>query len=379
MPKKNKKKRPLVIPPIPGSELKPLYNILNRDIIEFILMPQLYGLSIIIKYKLAIVRPIGYSTEVLNECFTDAAYLDDISTAMILFESGQISPDQEENISDCMSDHDNAKNTDFIKFLISIHKTGDYDEIFIRAAECEYTEIVTLLMTDYGCNQPDLIEKAVDESLICGYTMSIKPMLNFSKLPIKTLNNIYQLAIREKYLSLIKFLLKRGVQPTADALAIAFEQEDQKMIEMLFDYAEKLSINIVSDKIILASITVHYDGYRIVSNSKSAVEFLVNKGVDIHIQHERILIEAVQANDLDLVEYLVNNANFDVKTQDNTALEKSINNNNLNMVKLLLKHGADPCGQNNQIILDAICSRNKKIINLLMARGADISVHIDSR
>lgn len=109
------------------------------------------------------------------------------------------------------------------------------------------------------------------------------------------------------------------------------------------------------------------------------VEYLVNKGADVNEVWRGMtpLMYAISTND-DLVEFLIkNDADINWGNGRETALSIAINENRPEIVKMLLKHGAEVNEDAGRLPL-IIALRNTKILKVLLENGADINA-IDSR
>jgi len=109
------------------------------------------------------------------------------------------------------------------------------------------------------------------------------------------------------------------------------------------------------------------------------VEYLVNKGADVNEVWRGMtpLMYAISTND-DLVEFLIkNDADINWGNGRETALSIAINENRPEIVKMLLKHGAEVNEDAGRLPL-IIALRNTKMLKVLLENGADVNA-IDSR
>ena len=97
------------------------------------------------------------------------------------------------------------------------------------------------------------------------------------------------------------------------------------------------------------------------------------------------LFEAVKDNKLDLAETLITNKWLDVNEKNGvgeTPIFFAVYNNNLEMVKLLVKHGAildviTYCG--SPLLLNCLRHKDNKIVKFLIDSGADVNVKDNGR
>lgn len=80
-----------------------------------------------------------------------------------------------------------------------------------------------------------------------------------------------------------------------------------------------------------------------------ALVYLHEQGADIHVQDELPLIIGIFNQNMDIIEYLVeNNADVNVNNEHGRPLFLAVEHGSLEMVKYLVEHGADPSFNNHE-------------------------------
>ncbi len=110
------------------------------------------------------------------------------------------------------------------------------------------------------------------------------------------------------------------------------------------------------------------------------VEFLIESGADINIKDEagwNALIHAVVKGDIDIIDLLMKEgANPDEKTGSVSALHAAIIKNHVGVVLYLLNRGADVeriVNKGKTPLMEAVLCSNSEIVKLLIKYGADIN------
>src|SRR5690606_21700169 len=82
------------------------------------------------------------------------------------------------------------------------------------------------------------------------------------------------------------------------------------------------------------------------SNDLDYFKIVINDEVACH----NIIIEGIKQDNIEMVEYILTNAkvnlNYDIRLRKNPLMYACILKGNYKIIKLLLKHGADPNMQN---------------------------------
>lgn len=151
-----------------------------------------------------------------------------------------------------------------------------------------------------------------------------------------------------------------------------------------------------------ADIHVNYESALMNSvnhNQFKIVQYLVEQGADIHVNNEYALIESIRFGRLQTVQYLIEQG-ADIHLNKNKALRKSVyspkifkylinegadiqacnhllncfvKQNNIDMIKYLLKNSIDVQSNENEALITSIHMNFKNIRNLLIEFGADIT------
>lgn len=176
--------------------------------------------------------------------------------------------------------------------------------------------------------------------------------------PGETLKSRYMKVMRE-----IKFI--RNSETLSSDLIYGAKNGYEKMVK-----AFPLNIlppSVLSYALIVAAENGHF----------SIVQYLVEKGVDFHAEHENALRIAAGDGYLDIVKYLVKNgANIHAKGEE--ALINAAYHGHLNIVKYLVEKGAQLHVNNEIELIWAAEHGHLEIVQYLLDKGADIQIALDN-
>lgn len=188
----------------------------------------------------------------------------------------------------------------------------------------------------------------------------------------------------EKFLSLfmlgnkdlVKYLPSHHYQPFVDILndkPIDIKIFNKMLIEMaLHDNLAGVKLfkkygSTISDQRILIKI---FDTRRTV-DSTNVLNYLVNRGVDIHYSNEYPLIASIIYNDINTLKYLVEHG-ADIHIDNDWPIRVSAKYDNVDIVKYLTEQGANIKARGNDAIKTAVLFENNKVANYLASKGAKL-------
>ncbi|KAL6631669.1 ankyrin repeat-containing domain protein [Neocallimastix sp. 'constans'] len=117
----------------------------------------------------------------------------------------------------------------------------------------------------------------------------------------------------------------------------------------------------------------------VVSERFDLLKILISKNIIKNIKeenNEQILIKAIISGNENMIYYLIHNG-FNINVIDNIIIEKLINNNKINILKLLIPQYVDINNEDKNgdtSLIYAIKYQNYEIIKYLMENGADINI-----
>jgi ankyrin repeat protein len=148
-------------------------------------------------------------------------------------------------------------------------------------------------------------------------------------------------ATKMRQIEIVRFVLKSGVRPTLEAFQYAAEHEFFELCNLFVEFGSReiLSTPELEEELISA----------IMDNLQKTVINLINQGINV-----------VDANDED-----------DDNANNNQSIKLASEFGYTEIVRLLLKHGADPTAQNNYAIKWASREGHTEVVRLLLEYGAD--------
>ncbi|KAK2723984.1 hypothetical protein QYM36_002353 [Artemia franciscana] len=175
-------------------------------------------------------------------------------------------------------------------------------------------------------------------------------------------------AIKTSNLDLVKLLLKLGANPNCgECLHLAVEKGRTDLCELLIDFGAKLdATNVYGETPLEPAIR---------TSNLDLVKLLLKRGANPNCRE--CLHHAVWEGKADVCKLLIQSgAELDAtNVYGETPLGTAIRTSNLDLVKLLLKHGANPnCGECFGFappLHMAIINNNLELVKLLLKRGAN--------
>jgi ankyrin repeat protein len=105
--------------------------------------------------------------------------------------------------------------------------------------------------------------------------------------------------------------------------------------------------------------------------------FLIEKGADIHVNNDILIIWASKDGHLELVNFLIEKG-INIHADNDNALRKACENGHLETVKLLVEKGADIHADSNDALSKACENGRLETVKYLIDNGANISFDIHS-
>ena len=109
-------------------------------------------------------------------------------------------------------------------------------------------------------------------------------------------------------------------------------------------------------------------------NRLDIVRLLIKQGADVRLENDWPLCRAVERNHTAMAELLLKQGHANAQAQDNFCLIHAVSANNIKLARILLKHGADLHARGNEALRLACEGRRYHIMRLLVDRGAPVEV-----
>ena len=195
---------------------------------------------------------------------------------------------------------------------------------------------------------------------------------------------------------MVYMLLQRGTDPNLVStchhirllpLLFAAENDNSKIVELLLEHGAKIDVTDLRGNTALHRAIEHrcqsrHNSNKVVfsSYSKSVIEFLLQRRVDVNIANESgetPLYRAAYAGMLDVVRKMLQV--YGGNPNKGSPLTAACLAQNVKAVNMLLKHGADPnlCDADSKHelpLLVAADKDNSEVVELLLKHGANINV-----
>jgi ankyrin repeat protein len=110
-----------------------------------------------------------------------------------------------------------------------------------------------------------------------------------------------------------------------------------------------------------------------------AVSYLIELGLLNNLPNPNILIEAIENNHINIVKYLLSDNKiygyklFDINTEYDLALRTAIEVKNINMIRLLIEHGANVNALDGSPLISATRTNDITIVEILLQSNTCIS------
>lgn len=151
-----------------------------------------------------------------------------------------------------------------------------------------------------------------------------------------------------------------GISDINKVFKMAVEEENLQVIEYALGNGADVRHN--------DDYGVRYASYK---GRLDIVKYLVKNGANIHANNEHSLKLASEQNKIDVINYLIENgANVRVRGGSDILIY-NINHQNLSIVEILLKRGIDVHYNDENALKNAYLRKNANIIKLLIKYGAN--------
>jgi len=227
--------------------------------------------------------------------------------------------------------------------------------------------------------------KLMMKSLEINYLEGVKKAL--SEKNTFNMSAILQIACHYGHINIIKYLLENYDYKVYVLNSILEYQMNKDIKELLNNYINHINDNINEG---IKKLLVGPTEKEILNNFKdnpnyilnnlhkfnwsvNAVKFAINNGSNINYRDGIPLTIMINQNSLDNVKYLINNgANILDK-----HIESCSKYSTPEILKLLIKNGADIHANNETPLFNAIESNNTDMVKILLDNGADIHINMD--
>lgn len=172
------------------------------------------------------------------------------------------------------------------------------------------------------------------------------------------------IAVSKGHKEICEFLLDQGAIHDKAALFKAVGKQRLEIVKLLLDRGFDANSRVEGDGGTVLSMAIYLEG------SKEIVESLLDHGADIDGRHrgKSILFHTVMMGSVEIVELLLKRgAHKDMK-----CIKLAASENNIAMVKLLLKRGFDVDFEDGSPLAAAIDINSAEMLRLLIDYGADI-------
>ncbi len=170
-------------------------------------------------------------------------------------------------------------------------------------------------------------------------------------------------SVRENHIEIMELFLKKGLfhdYNKDDALYISAQQGYLDMVNILLNYgAEDKNHKVLS---IAAS-----------NGNMNLLKKLINNGMYIT---PRVLVNACINGHIDIVLYLLEKTEIDIHAKNDEPFREAAKNGHINIVKLLLEHGANQSADNDWALRWACDGGKIDVVELLLKAGSQ--VHYDN-
>lgn len=165
----------------------------------------------------------------------------------------------------------------------------------------------------------------------------------------------------------VRVLLKHGADPNADNgeifLSLVRTSNSVNAMEIIRLFlAYGVNVRMHNDKALVEAIK---------SENESLVHMLLTKGCSVNVVDEELVEDIVKKGKVYLLESLID---YGLKLNDpNSLFILSVDDGKTEMIKFLLKNGADVNTRNGKALLIAVRNEDIKTVKLLLDKGADVN------
>ncbi|WUG43902.1 ankyrin repeat protein [Megavirus chiliensis] len=256
-----------------------------------------------------------------------------------------------------------------VKYLvesgININGTDNYNPIRAACFNGHYNILKYLLQ--YGATS-HTINLGLTGASMGGYLDIVKYMIDLGAEVNFYYGRSLNLACYNKHVDVVKYLLDNGsiINMSTSSLDSISNQFD--IIKLLVERGlDKKSMNRI---LITACFCLRLN----------IIKYLLESGADINTDNNKPLLNAIQAGNYQdnklVIQYLIEN-NSNIHTDNNESLNLACNLGQLEIVKLLVTHGADIYKCRNETLMEIFKKGYFEIIKYLVGCGIDIHTNIN--
>lgn len=265
---------------------------------------------------------------------------------------------------------------ELVKYLISkgANLHARKSEALRRALLNEYKEIIAYFK-GIGARVSDVKDIILHKLILLGNTELALYWINKgTKIDTNEIQNYFQNALEHNHRDIIKLLLKH-IPKDSDVLSVAAEDGDLAMCKILVECGADLHYR-DENPLIMAIQQSHLE----------VIKYLVEQGANIYINNDEPIERALNGKNIEIVEYLISQG-ADLYLADNKYLISTVSAGNLLMTRFLISKGANihiPYTfeerdesihfASDGLLILAIFSNHLDIVKLLVHHGADINL-----
>ena len=249
--------------------------------------------------------------------------------------------------------HSELGNIDIVRFLLAeanvdVHMANDC--ALIEACRNDHSDIVSLLL-DYGANMYAQNGCAITITAENGYINILKILID-KGFDINLENyNILNDAVKYGHFDFVKLLLEIGITAYSEFIT-ACQKGHYRIVKLLMEHGVDLH-NLGNEALVMASTNGHTD----------IVKLLIENGVDIHIKNYMNL-DDTDNNFINEIHTYTN-----IKDFSEAPLFSSVYFGHVDVVKVLIEHGADIHVHYGSILLLAAARGWIDIVRILIGIG----------
>ncbi|MEM3858771.1 MAG: ankyrin repeat domain-containing protein [Candidatus Micrarchaeaceae archaeon] len=248
-----------------------------------------------------------------------------------------------------------------LKYLITVKNFDpsiDNNRALILACEKSNYAIVDFLLKDNRVNPLAQNKKALSICVSNGKLNILELFFSAVKLDTETLNEIFIQACKEHKVNIVNAMLKFKDLDVSRGLYIACNSSDTSLFNILFPIAD---ISVYYD---VCLVTVSLNGNLDIFN-----KLIFDKRI---IPSENLILDlfinACKQGNYEIAIILLNNFKFNPGDLDQAALYYAVENNKVDIVKLLLTlEGIDPAINNQDIFNGACINGQYEIVELFLS------------
>jgi len=233
-----------------------------------------------------------------------------------------------------------------------------------KSADGNIQEVLVQLLLDIGCDVNAMSKDGETPFYVAcskGLTYVVAMMLEYGANVdgASSMKRPLNVACREKHVSVVQLLLIHGAYPDVQEaglyrycrslpLHIAAENGCCELVELLLKYGSSIDVTDACGSTALHYAVKNYLPVAIANGRKTAVDVLLENGADVNVLNgygETPLYLAVFIGSLDVVRKMLQTYGGNPNTsspEDKNALVTACEKCDVELVDMLLKHGADP-------------------------------------